>query len=574
MRKIRKSSNKKFIAIAVVLLLAISIGYAALSTTLTINGTANIASNSWLVYFTNVQVKDGSVTAMQAPTTSGTSTTTLTWSVNLQTPGDFYEYNVDVKNDGTIEAMIGNLSNTLLDTNQAKYLNYSVTYSDGATIEQYDKLNSNETITLKVRIEFKTDLNPEDLPSETTMVTLTYESNYVQADSNAKVRKKITQVGYAVQIFGINEDVDENDNPIGLTFGPATGDNFNNKYVTHIYEETSTGSGVYNVIIQTHTVDSNGDETITEKYLTNSASENVTRTEEQKNKYDINMHEMTWTQIASVSDKTAFLDCMLCGDTKKVDIYLNEIIGSGRIYNQYGDGSGALYGSILPYYRMWNPSYNNTMKTECNNLAVGTGVTLDSNELTYGSNARVAGGYSTSHIRATLIGENNKTNIGYAGNLNLSETTSLYSCLPRDLKNVITAKKVKYVTGSSEGNYSLNDDITDKIWLFSNREMYGDAYYGAEQINSTSVEGLGNDGHGYIKFSSKDSKYYISSYNSGNQTQRICYNEAGGKWTWWFRSIYLTSKCAARHTNENGALRYDRSAYSDNGGIVFGFCIN
>ena len=198
MRKLQKNTGKKYIAIAIVLLLAISIGYAALSTTLTINGTANIAANSWLIYFTNVQVKTGSVTATQVPTTSGTSTTTLTWGVNLQTPGDFYEYNVDVKNDGTIDAMIGSLSNTPLTTIQAKYLDYTVTYSDGATIEQYDKLDSNETVTLKVRVEYKTDLNPEDLPTENTPVTLTYTSNYVQADSNAKNRKVALGIGDTV----------------------------------------------------------------------------------------------------------------------------------------------------------------------------------------------------------------------------------------------------------------------------------------------------------------------------------------------------------------------------------------
>ena len=191
MRKLQKNSNTKYIAIAIVLILAISIGYAALSTTLTINGTANVASNSWLIYFTNVQVKSGSVTATTVPTTSGTSTTTLTWAVNLQMPGDFYEYNVDVKNDGTINAMIGSLSNTSLTTNQAKYLDYTVTYSDGAVIEQYDKLDSGETITLKVRVEYKTDLNPEDLPSTAESTSFTYESNYVQADSNAKNRNKI-----------------------------------------------------------------------------------------------------------------------------------------------------------------------------------------------------------------------------------------------------------------------------------------------------------------------------------------------------------------------------------------------
>ena len=39
--------------------------------------------------------------------------------------------------------------------------------------------------------------------------------------------------------------------------------------------------------------------------------------------------------------------------------------------------------------------------------------------------------------------------------------------------NVITAKKVKYVTGSSTSSYTTNTDIADKIWLPSFREMYG-----------------------------------------------------------------------------------------------------
>ena len=569
MRKISKHPKQKLIALAVVLLLAISVGYAALSTTLTINGTANVATNSWLIYFTNVQVTTGSVTATQTPTTSGTSTTTLTWAVNLQTPGDFYEYYVDVKNDGTIDAMIGSLSNTSLTTNQAKYLAYTVTYDDGAAIEQYDKLDSGDMVTLKVRVEYKTDLNPEDLPSELAEITFEYTSNYVQADSNAKARNRNgTPVGYAVQIYGINEDVDASDNPIGLTFGPATGDNYNKKYVTHRYEETSTGSGVYNVIIVTHTVDINGNETTTEVNLTNSASENVTRTEEQKNKYDINMHEMTWAQIAAVSDKSNFLDCMLCGDTKKVEMYLNDTIGTGTTYNQFGDGAGMLYGAVNQYYRMWNPAYNNSDTTR-NNSAVGTGVTLDSNELMHGSNARNAGGYSVSHIRATLIGQNAKTNIGYAGDVNLNESNSLYSCLPRDLKNVITAKKVRYVTGTSSSSYSLNNDITDKIWAFSSREVYSTGQY-----SGTTTEGLGNDGHGYTKFSSTDSKYYISSYNDNSATQRVCYNESGNTSYWWLRSPSLNTTYISYYVNSNGRLIYNYVYPNYDYGLVFGFCIN
>ena len=569
MRKPSQKINHKIILIVVVLLLLISVGYAALSTTLTINGTANIQSNSWLVYFTNVQVRDGSVTATQTPTTSGTSTTNLTWTVLLEKPGDFYEYDVDVKNDGTIDAMIGSLSNTSLTTNQAKYLNYSVTYDDGAAIERYDKLDAGDMVTLKVRVEYKTDLNPEDLPTETSVVAFTYTSNYIQADGNAKAKNRNgTPVGYAVQIYGINEDVDENDNPIGLTFGPATGDNYRNKYVTHRYEETSTGSGVYNVIIVTHTVATNGDETITETNLTNSVSENVTRTEEQKNKYDINMHEMTWAQIAAVSDKTNFLDCMLCGDTKKVELYLNDIIGRGITPTQNGDGAGALCETISLYYKLWNPSSNSPSFPERDNPAVGIGVTITTDEQKYGSNAQNAGGYSVSHIRATLIGQNAKTNISYAGDVNLNETNSLYSCLPSSLKSVITAKKVRYVTGTSKSNYSLNDDIADKIWAFSNREMYGTGEY-----SGYTTEGLGNNGHGYSKFANSDSKYYILSYNHSSSTQRRCYDEYGNIGEWWLRSLcFGWTSSIAFSIDATGS--FSSCVPNLNFGLSFGFCIN
>ncbi len=564
MRKIKNHTKQKFIALAVLLILAISIGYAALSTTLTINGTANIAANSWLIYFTNVQVNTGSVTATTAPTTSGTSTTTLTWVVYLQTPGDYYEYNVDVKNDGTIDAMIGSLSNTSLNTNQAKYLNYTVTYSDGATIEQYDKLDSNETVTLKVRVEYKTDLNPEDLPSEPAEITFEYTSNYVQADGNAKARNRNgTPVGYAVQIYGINQDVDADGNTLGLTFGPAVGANYNNSYVTHEYEETSEGSGEYYVKIITHSVAANGSETTSSAYLTDSGSNNVTRSQAQVDaRENISLHDMTWAEIKAVQDKTVFEDCMLCGDTKSVSLTLNSTIASGSVYNQYGDGAGMLYNTISNnsyYYTRWNPS-------QSQNSYVGTGVTLDSNETNYGSNARNAGGYSVSHIRATLIGKNAKTNEGYAGDVNLTSDTCLYSCIESDLQAVITSKKIKFVTGTSTSSYTLNDDIADSIWLFSDREMYGTGQY-----SGNTTEGLGASGDGYNKFGNTESKYYISSYNVSAKTNRVAYTEAGSTYYWWLRSPSLYSTHSVRIVYYSGLI--NGSNANDHRGLAFGFCI-
>ena len=369
-------------------------------------------------------------------------------------------------------------------------------------------------------------------------------------------------VKYAVQIYGIYQDEDENGELLGLTFGPAVGANYNNAYRTHKYEETTPGSGIYNVKIVTHTVADDKSETLTEEYLKKSSGANVERTEEEKQKYDVNIHNMSWKAISEVEDKTIFLDCMLCGDTKAVGMYLNDtIIGTTTNYTQNGDGAGVLFSSINSYYRKWNPR-------QSENSAVGTGVTLDSNEKNYGSNAKGAGGYSVSHIRATLIGENEKTNIGYAGDVNLSEANSLYSCIDSSLRNVITAKRIKYVTGSSRSSYSLNNDIVDKIWLFSEREMYGTGGY-----SGNTTEGIGASGVGYNKFANTESKYYMSSYNTNDSKNRVVYYEAGSARYWWLRSPNLSSTHRSRYVLNTGNFSTSYAYNTNIGGLGFGLCI-
>ena len=190
----RKQKNKKFIIIAVALLLLISIGYATISTTLTINGTASVSATSWNVYFTNLQVTSGSVTPSVAPTIDdgSTSTTSLSYTVTLDKPGDFYEFTVDVKNGGTINAKIADngVSNTALTTEQDVLANYTVTYLDGTTISAGDKLSKkdatidgiSDTRTIKVRVEYDTNITPAQLNALEDDLTLNLEFSleYVQ----------------------------------------------------------------------------------------------------------------------------------------------------------------------------------------------------------------------------------------------------------------------------------------------------------------------------------------------------------------------------------------------------------
>lgn len=189
----RKQKNKKFILVAIALLLVISIGYAAISTNLQINGTANIAATTWNVYFTNIQITEGSVAASVEPTVSGTSTTSLNYTVVLNNPGDFYEFTVDVKNGGTINAKIAEngVTNTAISAADDVYVNYSVAYSDGGTIAAGDKLSKSgatisgitDTRTIRVRVEFDPNVTAaqlNEMGENNITLNLSFGLNYVQ----------------------------------------------------------------------------------------------------------------------------------------------------------------------------------------------------------------------------------------------------------------------------------------------------------------------------------------------------------------------------------------------------------
>ena len=69
---IRKNKSI-YIVLFIVILISVTIGYAALNSTLNINGKSSISKNSQDVYFENVKVIDGSVDAVKTPVIDKTS---------------------------------------------------------------------------------------------------------------------------------------------------------------------------------------------------------------------------------------------------------------------------------------------------------------------------------------------------------------------------------------------------------------------------------------------------------------------------------------------------------------------
>ena len=78
-QKKRFLRNKK--SYIFLLILCLGVGFAFLSSQLTITGNTSVSGNKWSVYFNNVQVTEGSVEATVVPTTTGTTITSVNYTV-------------------------------------------------------------------------------------------------------------------------------------------------------------------------------------------------------------------------------------------------------------------------------------------------------------------------------------------------------------------------------------------------------------------------------------------------------------------------------------------------------------
>ena len=193
-----RSKNRKVTTYFILFsLLLIGVVYAILQANLQINGTAKIQANTWNIHFDNIQVNENSVSIgendIQA-TIDPENNCKVDFEVTLSIPGDFYEFTIDVVNAGTIDGMIGELTQTLKVNNETvsevpDYLNYSVTYVDGTDVEENHIIIAGYAKKIRVRLEFKTDI--EELPEAATIST-SLEPQYIQADSSSVYYREVS----------------------------------------------------------------------------------------------------------------------------------------------------------------------------------------------------------------------------------------------------------------------------------------------------------------------------------------------------------------------------------------------
>lgn len=180
--------NKKvlygLVALALVLsVVGISIGFAAMSTDLTINGSAEVVPSSWDIKFKDLSSPTiaGDAEVTTAPTI--TSDTHIgNYAVKLTKPGDSVTYTFKVANDGTIDAKLtdfikatptftgtgatASADATIVQNNFV----YTVTYSDDTAItKNTDELDAESYKTVKLVVGYKADAT--ELPTNTVTIS-------------------------------------------------------------------------------------------------------------------------------------------------------------------------------------------------------------------------------------------------------------------------------------------------------------------------------------------------------------------------------------------------------------------
>jgi hypothetical protein len=213
------------IAVLIIAIISIGIAFATFSTTLNINGQAQVDASNWEIVFegkTNPNVMDaptivGTATQVTLPTIKNNATEISTYSVTLKTPGDSITYDFKIHNKGSYDASISSLvisgvsnpssaisgsalvTDSSIATANASTLNqieYKFYYTDDNTLvgqnPTRDCLASGETENVSLRIVFSTSqatdtsiLPSTDLVLNNLGVTMVYTQGQTCQSNNS-----------------------------------------------------------------------------------------------------------------------------------------------------------------------------------------------------------------------------------------------------------------------------------------------------------------------------------------------------------------------------------------------------
>ena len=231
---------------------------------------------------------------------------------------------------------------------------------------------------------------------------------------------------------------------------------------------------------------------------------------------NIAFNDLTWEQIATLSDSNEFLNYYEVGATKTFEYagntYTAEVIG----VNTYNNGELTfLTKELLPTQYGMNSTNTNV------------------------------GGWPSSQLRTTL-------------------NSTIYNGLPEDLKNVITPKTLKYETSNGNVNNITMVSATDNLWLPTQYELIGNWIKSQTSNDYWNKMGKATSAHQKIYDAYTD----ITNYQDSAFIKTL----NGSANIWWLASPYLDNTSDFSYVNTGGRARGNYFA-STLRGVPLGFVI-
>ena len=189
MEKERSIKTLSVVAL-IVAVLGLTIAFAALSQTLTINGSAKLDASKWGLKFDNLVLASvpnpdyiHDYIEGEANIKTEDNTVIENMNVRLKTPGDKVVYKVDLVNEGSINAKI----DEIVKTTTPNYISFKVYIGNTGKYELKEGyvLGKETSIPLRIEIEFIKDITKDQLPTEARTIKLSYGVTFVQTDEEA-----------------------------------------------------------------------------------------------------------------------------------------------------------------------------------------------------------------------------------------------------------------------------------------------------------------------------------------------------------------------------------------------------
>lgn len=170
-----KLSKRKILTISLVLVVFVmSLGYAALSQHMDIDGIASI-DRSWIVKVTNVTNSPSSSAVNESSTYVGT---TVTMNANLPISASTIIYTIILENQGNIPAKLSSIE-------KIEDENYSIVYEIMGAKEGYTVLEPGEKNTIKVIMKYKSGVTNISNTKKSLMLSFNYVENSGNSGTNS-----------------------------------------------------------------------------------------------------------------------------------------------------------------------------------------------------------------------------------------------------------------------------------------------------------------------------------------------------------------------------------------------------